>query len=378
MKIILNPLFLMILLISNGCSKSHSTKPQGGQDSGGGDVNVSAIEDVEYNYKRAIKDAADLYTAFFYDISFASAEKKLLQKAVLNRLGIEVKRNFVEIKELEDVPFAKREKILFSDLLQSSKINIQKNDLCRSREKHGAASIKELKYKSDICISFLALKNVPKESLYREILALLLHEYTHALGFNEVDAQKIQQMFAEAFDLIENARFDGSSGHSILNSLDEAIEEYVLFIAARKPGETLNSRRRAVLCSHLTKLATLGNSIEERVDGLMVMHSHRLIKLGILSETEYKKRFDYDSMEKQTLYAAESAREEYCREDAKTTYSGSAFDDDQPMKVKSVTPSLEILHYNDKMRLHLAAVRNEAIKFLTEAQASYTMLYQIY
>lgn len=72
-------------------------------------------------------------------------------------------------------------------------ISISKGDSRGCKDSAGNSVDGSIISKSNtICIGFLALMGMDRDSARNQVLSLLAHEYSHLLGFNEADATKLQ------------------------------------------------------------------------------------------------------------------------------------------------------------------------------------------
>lgn len=202
------------LLFLLACAKSNNKpSPQGGQDSGGGNIVFSTDTEVEKAYNDVVKDLPRavneiLNLGFLANVTddeklyLLLAFKQKIIDLVPEKDRLEIDRSALDPRILEEEIFDLNRTpeqaplfIAFKKLIDSSEIKIKRDGPCSAQDNpHGYGSIKEFKIGSPICISFYKLKTVPKDSLYKEILGVLLHEYLHALNFNERAAVLIQSV----------------------------------------------------------------------------------------------------------------------------------------------------------------------------------------
>jgi len=136
-------------------------------DSSGGNAKESTVEEV----KSAIQSG-------FLKIPNVIHRLKLMYE--LNDSGISnIVTNFIDRKPEEK--------------LKSLTIKPQE-EACDSREGHRDSSVNQA---NEICLSTSRLQRIPPSSLETEIIALLVHEISHVVVFNENDADMIQEHIVE-------------------------------------------------------------------------------------------------------------------------------------------------------------------------------------
>lgn len=74
-------------------------------------------------------------------------------------------------------------------------INIEVVDgYCQSVD-HGGASDASVDQSGRVCISYIAFKNIPFETLYKKMISMIFHEVGHLRGFTEQEAVALQMKF---------------------------------------------------------------------------------------------------------------------------------------------------------------------------------------
>jgi hypothetical protein len=103
----------------------------------------------------------------------------------------------VEIMDLNSLGLA--------GLLDQSKVEIRTDDFCY--DKTGAktdGSVSDFTVDAKICLSAYSISRLPKSSVHKQTLALLTHEVSHLVGFNEEDAHKVQEAVLDHYLVIMN------------------------------------------------------------------------------------------------------------------------------------------------------------------------------
>ncbi|MES2769410.1 MAG: hypothetical protein V4596_09720 [Bdellovibrionota bacterium] len=269
--------YLVLLLFSItiiSCSKTENKSVvQGGQDSGGGNTVFSTDKEIEDTYLEVIEDlpkAVNSILDLYFIESVSNKEKKILLRAFKNKLTElvpEEERAQID-KEIEDHEmYSMKERPAplrraFEKIVKASEIIIKKDGPCASQDKpHGYASIKEFKIGSPICISFYQLKTIPQDSLYKEILGVMLHEYLHALDFGEKNAITIQTVITSSFSILTKTLKGGFEPLSnnfqrgFLAANTEVIKKYSSMVGKLKEEE------QAELCKNIAEMSLLGQSL---------------------------------------------------------------------------------------------------------------------
>lgn len=95
-----------------------------------------------------------------------------------------------------------------ADYVDKSKIIFSENSDCTVQDNISKfASVSKHTIGADICFSIEKMKVIPKESLLKQIFALLVHELAHIRGYDEIYAEGAQKYILENFERI--ATVDG-------------------------------------------------------------------------------------------------------------------------------------------------------------------------
>jgi hypothetical protein len=230
----------------------------GGQDGGGGTVNMSTDAEVKAAIRLALKLATepDYRSNIFYGfwlwklktldfgIRASDKEKDRLEKQRAQSLANSVKIVLgTDMKCIVPRDASKPDKDCdfngenvqlmgnvdeftehlgghFRRLIKKSKVVVRDDGDCGSNSSgHSDASVTALKPGADLCFSVPRLRRVPPSALRREILSLLYHEASHLSGFGEADAREQQSSFLSYL----SSRFGDFSGMAIINRTNAII-----------------------------------------------------------------------------------------------------------------------------------------------------------
>ena len=152
----------------------------GGIDGSGGNTLFSTKEDI---FQALAKAKVDL-PALLDDLN---------KEKTYNTLFDEKARLFIDLfyKQTPAVVYA-------DEILANVKINLQDMP-CASREGQRAGSALGNLQNGEICLSTEKLKMIPTDSLSDEMTALLFHELSHLVGFNEEDALSLQKFVLDKY-----------------------------------------------------------------------------------------------------------------------------------------------------------------------------------
>lgn len=190
-RIVLKILMSVIIFTGLAACGQNSNITQGGQDSGGGDTRGSDqkfIFEVFTDKKRLLKELEEILWLLDPKASF-----------------LEKNKNFI---------------ILWKKKFKSSNINLankletlQVLEECLSHQgKSKSASVTDFNINGEICISGTHLSQLPPESLRKQVHALLFHEISHLLGYNEDHANHIQSIILAHYDSLFTK--ENSNSHS--------------------------------------------------------------------------------------------------------------------------------------------------------------------
>lgn len=295
-------LLIFFVVWSVSCSKSRNDSTlQGGQDSGGGNIVFSTEQDVSAAYAEAIQNLPIILFSLtendFLDNVYDSEKRFLLlalkiklqdlqeNKSLHNRFNNYdmTKQNLPYGDELPDLLD------LSIRLINNSEIKINRESHCSSMDKPEAyASTKEFKLGSPICLSFQKLKAVPKDSLYKEILGVLLHEYLHTLEFNEENIIILQSIMTENFYAITQLPiFINKDDLNIsIYSVELPIHLYAVQKALRKnAGEKIAGDEKSKFCKKLNTILFTSEVLSKKYANLLSINKVMLINKKIMNES---------------------------------------------------------------------------------------------
>lgn len=163
----------------------------GGIDGSGGNTIFSTKEDISQALNKVKVDLPALID-------------ELYREKTYNTLFDEKARLFID-RFYAHTPTA----VYADEILANVKINLQ--DLpCSSREGQRAGSALGNLQNGEICLSAEKLKMIPTDSLSDEMTALLFHELSHLVGFNEEEALSLQKFALDKY-LTKKALFSNPS-----------------------------------------------------------------------------------------------------------------------------------------------------------------------
>lgn len=197
----------------------------GGIDGSGGNTIFSTKEDISQALNKAKVDLPALVD-------------ELYKEKTYNTLFDEKARLFID-RFYPHTQIA----VYAGEILANVKINLQ-DVPCVSREGQRAGSASGNLQNGEICLSTEKLKMIPADSLSEEITALMFHELSHLVGFNEEDALNLQKFVLDKY-LSKKALFSNPSilyGDITCRSEQERISARVL----------LNSLGQHILVSDLS------------------------------------------------------------------------------------------------------------------------------
>lgn len=264
-------LFTVFAIFLSACSSNveQSTK-QGGQDSGGGNTTTASLKNVEFYFDSLIliPPKALLHLVINSDRFDDIRVKNILDRVrhIFESQATQTKSNFEKVA----LSFYEKSPILLQDAACSS-----------VDKKHATASIRALEIGSPICVSKKELMRIPSESLEREIIALLIHEYLHALGFEEREAQLIQHAFLKNYKKIYPAGigkvFIDKNYPEDLLVIMKSDTEFPSFSMEKKikfeVGKTFVVEEWVDICVNPKNLLSLANDIEIYHDSLIATYA---------------------------------------------------------------------------------------------------------
>jgi hypothetical protein len=272
------------------CEKHNAQTAQGGQDSGGGNTTASSLEEVEFYYQRSMSHINNILYTFLSPSTYVyfKDEKKTellsgLDKSVRDVGGIET-------------------------LIKSTPIIIKRNGPCISKDKlHASASIKSFEFGSPICLSFTELTKIPKSSLEREIISLLLHEYAHSMGYDENSAVTIQNALIQNFDLIfpMGAKIfikQRESGWLLGKTFADDLDSDILLEAVKMSASPrrLTERQKRIVCSYLSGIDQYIISLQNADLNVLLRATPALIDSGEMTENQIDKHLlEVDKLEQE-------------------------------------------------------------------------------
>lgn len=170
------------LILSISCGKNNSSKPQGGQDSGGGDTLGSTNKEIYTALKNKHQIFNELQELIF------SIPLKFPPNTPIN-----------ELKGFEEEWYFKFSSANI-DLFNIVGNLIVKDDCYDKYGEQKTASVSNHEEDGGICISINKLSKVSSNSLYKEITLILIHEISHLIGYEEDGAVKMQNFMKEKYE----------------------------------------------------------------------------------------------------------------------------------------------------------------------------------
>lgn len=205
MTIIMSQKFVQFLIVCLSlslvlsCSKapSKSLAPQGGQDVGGGDTFGSSEVEVRFAVQSAVVLIQDIY---------GRDNDSPLRKIVRDLMGTdldEMARKVFFINgwdshdEINTEKFQTPEDFHNQKFVKGNLIWKEKGSCLADGSRHTDASVSAHQHGADVCLSLENLMRIPRESLLKEVLCLLIHESAHLEGYREADALRLQKKICD-------------------------------------------------------------------------------------------------------------------------------------------------------------------------------------
>lgn len=255
------------------CAKTQHQTANGGQDSGGGNTTASTMEDVQEAYSYAKENIGNI----FYSLMYARYKNKIRENYV-DRLRKRLEKLTPEADEYKGIDL----------LVESTSFKMKYDGPCSSKDNlHADASIKEFKVTSEVCVSFSQLTKLPKDSLDKQISGLLVHEYTHALGFNEKDAVEIQSIVVDNFDLIQPNLYHDPSDQQLFDN------DYFMFEGLTELSKgKLIAQNWMETCALIAQIEPFSIDLRHQDAALYDRFGRALIKRKLLTLDQIKNRAD--------------------------------------------------------------------------------------
>lgn len=241
-------LILSIALTVTNCSDPKRTQSvyipaeKGGQDTGGGFVAYSTSEEVN----AALDKALELATEPRADKNIYAQFWKYFGRTLKPEFIKTPRHIFPKISGPTDgaIDLDAKSEIYSSPVLaafKSNKIDRLKSGNCLKSDvlSHNDASVSSFTVNADICISIGNLTRIPRKSLLREILGLLLHEASHMGGADELEAREWQSAFTNYFEeRFGEIEYDsvGSDTRRVLRNSKSRVSE-IKILALKNPND---------------------------------------------------------------------------------------------------------------------------------------------
>lgn len=173
----------------------------GGVDGGGGEIGTTPIPEVV----RLIKMGAG-------EFKFGS---KLGPYTKLSRVTSDKR-----LLALIEAPL--KQDPLIVEYLADSKIEIRTDGSCIDNEgkEKDAVIVNANPVDPKLCFSARNISRLPKSAVYKEVLALYIHELSHSFGANEVEAHKLQVLALENMDIL----YTGTINNPFISNRSQMLE----------------------------------------------------------------------------------------------------------------------------------------------------------
>ncbi len=221
-------ILVLSLTVVLSCSKtpSKSLTPQGGQDVGGGDTLGSSEEEVRFAVQSAIVAIQDIYG---YENIKLNPLRQIIQSLKNTDLEPVAKKIFFPVGWLEHDNIVRQEfssiEEYFNQKFKKGRIVWKQSGACSAENsRHTDASVSAHQNGADVCISIENLKSIPRESIFKEVIGLLIHESAHLEGFKEKEAVKIQKKISEELSRYKTYYSLGFEQEKIKNNLKNALD----------------------------------------------------------------------------------------------------------------------------------------------------------
>lgn len=220
---------LLILALSLtvvlSCSKtpSKSLTPQGGQDVGGGDTLGSSEEEVRFAVQSAVVLIQDIY---------GQENDNPLRKIVRDLIGTDLegiaqKVFFMSGWEAHDQvnteEFQTPEDFHNQKFKKGNLVWKEKGSCLADGSRHTDAAVSAHQQGADVCLSLENLMKIPRESLLKEVLCLLIHESAHLEGYREADALRLQKKICDELIKVQTFYDIQSESKKIKTHLNHAL-----------------------------------------------------------------------------------------------------------------------------------------------------------
>ncbi len=235
-----------MLVVSCNKTPSKSTAPQatatpqGGQDVGGGDALGSTEEEVRFAVQSAIVAIQDINGDELYKVNPIRDIILSLRNSELDPVAMKIfyPKGWDHKEQKKIFPIITPEGLFKQKFKKGNIVWKSKGPCAAEGHRHSDASVSSHRIGADVCLSIENLRKIPKESLFKEMIGLLIHEIAHLEGFKETEALKLHKYINHQLTKYKTFYDKDQEILAIKNNLKSAISSVDQIILLLKKNES--------------------------------------------------------------------------------------------------------------------------------------------